>query len=182
MKKESSNKIVKEIKENAIVFVVSLIVALIVNKTVLARADVRQSSMESTLHEKDVVFMEKISVHANSFKRGQIVVFKSHDKDDDNYVKRIIGLEGDEIKISGGKVYINGEALKEEYLDANTFTNGGDFLKENQTYIVPKNSLFVVGDHRLVSNDSRNFGPIDKKDVVGHVIVRLYPLNKIKGF
>lgn len=176
------DKIIKEIKQNAGVFIVSLIAALVINKTVLARADVCQQSMESTLKEKDVLFMEKISVHANSLKKGQIVVFKSHNENNDNFVKRIIGNEGDEVKISDGKVYVNGKLLKEEYLKSNTITHGGDFLKENQTYTVPKDCIFVMGDNRPVSNDSRNFGPINKKDVEGHVIVRVYPFNKIKGF
>lgn len=182
MKKDSNNKIVKEIKQNAGVFIVSLIIALVVNKTVIARADVYKRSMESTLKENDVVFMEKISVHTNSFKKGQIVVFKSHNINDDNYIKRIIGSEGDEVKISNGKVYINGQLLKEEYLDTNTITNADKFLKENQTYIVPKECVFVLGDNREVSCDSRAFGPVNKKDIVGHVIIRVYPFNKIKGF
>jgi len=179
---ERNNRIFKELKQNAGVFIVSLIIALVVNKAVLARADVCQSSMESTLKEKDVLFMEKISVHTNSFKKGQIVVFKSHNVDDDNYVKRIIGTEGDQVKISSGKVYINGKLVEEQYLDANTITNGGEFLRENQTYEVPKGCIFVLGDNREVSSDSRDFGPINKKDILGHVIIRLYPFNKIKGF
>ena len=179
---ERKKKVLKEIKQNVGVFIVSLSIALVVNKTVLARADVYQNSMESTLKEKDVLFMEKISVHTDSLKKGQIVVFKSPNKKDDNYVKRIIGLEGDEIKISNGKVYINGQMLMEEYLDANTITNCRSFFSENQTYQVPKDFVFVLGDNRAVSCDSREFGPINKKDILGHVIIRVYPFNKIKGF
>jgi len=179
---KDNNRIFKEIKQNAGVFVVSLIIALVVNKTVIARADVYKRSMESTLKENDVVFMEKISVHTNSFKKGQIVVFKANNATDDNYIKRIIGTEGDEVKIIKGKVYVNGQLLKEEYLDINTVTNGGNFLKENQTFTVPKGMVFVLGDNRKVSSDSRDFGPVNKKDILGHVIIRLYPFNKIKGF
>src|SRR5690606_26058720 len=89
-------------------------------------------------------------------------------------VKRVIAVEGDSIMISEGKVYLNGKELKEEYVNGD-LTNGSLYIEE-----IPKGKMFVMGDNRYVSLDSRDerIGLVDKEDIVGKVIFRIYPFSK----
>lgn len=172
----------KSILEYGVCIAVGLIAAFGIKTYVFAKVDVDGQSMMSTLNNNDQVFIEKVSLYNSSIKRGEIVTFQSHDTNNSDYVKRVIGVAGDEIEIRSGKVYLNGKLLKENYLKPNTYTSGGDFLLENQSYKVPAGYIFVMGDNRTVSNDSRNIGPIALKSLNGHVILRVYPFNEIKGF
>lgn len=177
---ESTSK--SKVLEYLISIAAAFIIAFAFRQYVFARADVDGQSMQSTLHDKDVIFVEKLSLLSHNFKRGQIVIFNSHNYEDDIYVKRVIGIEGDEIQLKDGKVFLNGNELKENYLDPGTVTNAGPFLHENEKYKVEKGQVFVLGDNRGNSQDSRTIGPVSVKDIKGHVIVRVYPLSKIRTF
>ncbi|MDP4146482.1 MAG: signal peptidase I [Bacillota bacterium] len=172
----------KEATEYVILMVATLVFALILKTFVFARADVEGQSMLSTLNDKDVLFVEKLSILTRSFSRGEIVIFDSKDEERQLYVKRVIGIAGDTIEIKNGKVYLNDKLLKEDYLNPNTLTNAGTFLPENVRYSVPNGYVFVLGDNREHSLDSRFLGPINTKDIKGHTIVRIYPFNKVRIF
>jgi signal peptidase I len=172
----------KQIRDYALSIIAAIVLALTFRTYVLARADVDGQSMYSTLHDKDVLFVEKISTLTHSYKRGQIVIFDSKNLNKDIYVKRVIGIQGDEIEVKNGKVYLNGEDLKEDYLDANTITNPGPFLLKNGKYKVEEGYVFVLGDNRGDSVDSRMLGPINIKDIKGHAVVRVYPFDKMRTF
>lgn len=175
-------RIDKQIKEYAVSIVVAVIIALTLRSYVFARADVEGNSMVSTLHNRDVIFVEKLSLLTNSIKRGQIIIFNSKNANGDIYVKRVIGIEGDQIEIKDGQVYLNGEILQEDYLDPNTKTATGTFLLNKGKYTVPKDHVFVLGDNRGNSLDSRILGPINIKEIKGHTIFRVYPFNKMRIF
>lgn len=175
-------RIDKQIKEYAVTIVVAILIALALRNYVFARADVEGNSMLSTLHNRDVIFVEKLSLLTNSIKRQQIIIFDSKNAKGDIYVKRVIGIEGDQIEIKDGKVYLNGEILNEDYLDPGTKTNTGTFLADKGKYIVPKDHVFVLGDNRGNSLDSRTLGPINLNDIKGHTIFRVYPFNKMRIF
>ena len=160
----------------------AVVLALVINTYVFARSTVSGTSMLPTLVDKDSILVEKLSLLTKSIKRGQIIIFNSENATKDIYVKRVIGIEGDTVELKKGKVYLNGTELKEPYLKENTQTNSGSFLEENQKITVPKGSVFVLGDNREVSNDSRFLGFIGTKEIDGHVIFRAYPFNTIKGF
>jgi signal peptidase I len=181
-KPKDKPRIDKQIKEYAISIVVAVVIALTLRNYVFARADVEGNSMVSTLHNRDVIFVEKLSLLTHSIKRQQIIIFDSKNTNGDIYVKRVIGIEGDEIEIKEGKVYLNGEVLPENYLDTNTKTNTGTFLSNKGKYTVPKDHVFVLGDNRGNSLDSRVLGPINIKDIKGHTIFRVYPFNKMRMF
>ncbi len=178
----STRKVFKEVKDIAFILVCSLIVALTFRSTVMARVNVLGHSMDHTLSENDSLFMEKISLFTKNINKGEIVVLDSKNQNEDKYIKRVIGTEGDTLEINNGKVYLNDKELKEDYLNKSMITNGADFLKENEKYTVPKDCIFVMGDNRANSCDSRYFGPVKISDLKGHVIVRVYPFNKIKVF
>jgi signal peptidase I len=177
--KSGKKSLIKEIRELIFVIVGALSIALFVHSYVFARVDVDGPSMQSTLHNKDVLFIEKISTEMKKIKRGDIVVFDSKDANDSNYIKRVIGIENDEIEITGGKVYLNNQELKEPYLDSQTITQP---LTSQTKFTVPQGCVFVLGDNRTNSTDSRILGPINLNDVKGHAVVRVFPFNKITNF
>ncbi|KZL89824.1 signal peptidase I [Clostridium magnum] len=178
---EKSHKIniLKEIKEYGISIVVALFLAFIFHSYVLARANVDGPSMQPTLHNNDVIFLEKLSVETNHIKRGEIIVFDSKNQNNDYYIKRVIGVEGDQVDIKDGKVYVNGNQIVENYLTPGTITEP---ITPKTAYKVGKDQIFVLGDNRSNSTDSRMLGCINVKDVKGHAVLRAYPFNQIRTF
>lgn len=177
--KLNKSNFIKEAKDLIFVIVTALIMALLIHSYVFARVDVDGPSMQSTLHNKDVLFIEKVSTEMKKVKRGDIVVFDSKDVNGSNYIKRVIGIENDKIELKDDKVYLNDQELNEPYLDPQAVTQP---LTSQTKFTVPKGCIFVLGDNRTNSTDSRILGPINLNDVKGHAIVRIFPFNKLKNF
>ena len=144
--------------------------------------EVRGASMEPNLHTGDRLITSKISYKFEDMKRGDIVVIHSPRNYDIQYIKRLIGLPGDIILINDGKVSINGEQLQEPYLDVETRVWDGWSIQENVPFTVPEGYVFVMGDNRPNSSDSREFGPIPFDYVVGKAIYRYFPPQKMGSF
>ncbi|MFL0245934.1 signal peptidase I [Candidatus Clostridium stratigraminis] len=179
-KKPSKEK--SQIRDYIISIVIAILIALTFRNYVFARADVEGESMYSTLNNKDVLFVEKLSLLTHSINKGQIIIFDSENPTHDIYVKRVIATAGDQIEVKNGKVYINNKEINEPYLNKNIITNPGPFLTENQLYTIKPGYIFVMGDNRGDSVDSRILGPIPINDVKGHVILRAYPFNTMRFF
>jgi len=149
---------------------------------------VRQSSMEDTLYENDYLIMYRQAYRSNDPERGDIIVFQStlvnpESGKDKLLIKRVIGLPGDEITISDGKLYINGELYEEDYLK-DGFTPAFEIPAEGETYTVPEGCYYCMGDNRVGSVDSRRaeVGDVPRDAFKGKVIVRLFPFNAIRKF
>ena len=149
---------------------------------------VKQSSMEDTLHENDYMIMYKQAYRKDPPARGDIIIFQSELPDESSgrdklLIKRVIGLPGDEISIIDDQLYINGEPYYEDYLK-DGYTPAFEIPPEGETYTVPENSYFCMGDNRVGSIDSRRseVGCVDRSQIKGKVIVRLFPFNKIQRF
>lgn len=136
---------------------------------------VHGASMEPTLHTDDRLIISRIAYKLEHFNRGDIIVLKSPQNPDIDYIKRIIGLAGDTILINDGHVYVNNQLLQEKYITVSTNTWESGFIKEDVPYIVPQDYLFVMGDNRPRSSDSREFGPIPINSVIGKAVFRYYP-------
>ncbi len=196
----NKKKVLKEILSWIIMFLIVFIVVTVINSKVFAKYQVQQSSMENTLFTNQQLIVDKMGYNFNEPERGDIIIFlKNEEKgtilDDTarmlggirakldkskpvsekhkSLVKRVIGVEGDEVDIKDGFVYLNGIKLEETYVKGETVTDG--FVLP---YVVGENELFVMGDHRTVSSDSREFGPIDLKQVEGKVLYRVYPFSQ----
>lgn len=163
------------IKDIVLAIVIALVVVQFIKPTI-----VKQSSMEPNFNEKDYLFVSKQSYKLfGEPKQGDVVVIHSELKqengDEKMLIKRIIGLPGDRIDIYDGKVYVNGAEMTQD------FTKDGVTNGDIRGLVVPKDELFCLGDNRLVSIDSRDpdVGCVPEDDVVGKVVVRLYPFNKI---
>ena len=135
-------------------------------------------SMQPTLHDRERIFVDIIGYKIGKPKRYDIIVFTPSIEKNSYFIKRIIGMPGDTVKISNGNVYINDEKLNEEYLSPNTYT---DVLSDPFIVNVPYGSVFVLGDNRSSSEDSRDprLGTIPLKSIKGHAAFRVLPLNKI---
>jgi len=128
--------------------------------------------MEPTLVEGDNLIIEKISPKLGLLKRGDIIVFKL-ENENRQLIKRLIALEGDKVEFRDGKVYVNGEAVDDSYLGEGVVTEADD-----KVVVVPEGHVFVLGDNRQHSKDSRDLGPISEKSVSGKAILRFYPFDK----
>ena len=136
--------------------------------------------MEPTFHDGEYIFTDKISYKIGQPARGDVVVFRSHKNAEVDYIKRIVGLPGEKVKISGGKVYVNDQRLDESiYLASSVYTGPQNFLTEGREIIVPTGKYFVMGDNRPGSSDSRDFGPVTPSEFIGKVFFRYWPLNRL---
>lgn len=154
------------------VVVIAVVIALLINKFVIANALIPSGSMESTIMTGDRVIGLRTSYIFTSPERGDIVIFKNPDDESKLYIKRIIGVPGDKVEIIDGLVYINDapEPLTEDYLSV---TPKGDF----GPYEVPEDSYFMLGDNRNVSKDSRYWENtfVKEEKIIAKAILRYYP-------
>ncbi|MGQ0824379.1 MAG: signal peptidase I [Actinomycetota bacterium] len=174
----------RQVVEWLILIASALAIALLIKAFLFQAFYIPSDSMVPTLQKNDRVLVNKLSYKMHDVHRGDIVVFKAPRDENGNsvaqdgikdLVKRVVGLPGDQLEARDGVVYVNGVALEEGYLPVGTRT------EELPLQTVPPNSIFVMGDNRGGSHDSRRFGPISEDDIVGRVLVRIWPLSRV-GF
>ncbi len=163
--------------EWVVILVGALIVAIVVKTFLLQAFYIPSASMEPTLKVGDRVLVNKLSYDFHDVRRGDIVVFGSPPGEDNpqikDLIKRVIGLPNDSVEGRDGRVYINGNPLREPYLPAGTSTS--TFGPEK----VPPGHLWVMGDNRSNSKDSRFFHTISENLVVGRAFIRVWPISSI---
>lgn len=159
-----------------IVFVGSLFI--VVYLFVAQPNQVKGASMDPTFATGDYIFTSKVTYKMRSFHRGDVVVFKSPHNPDIEYIKRIIGVPGDVVMVKDNEVFVNGRQLTENYIAAKTNLWEGGFSKNGEGTTVADGMLFVMGDNRPRSSDSREFGPITQSSVIGQVFYRYFPPSK----
>lgn len=137
------------------------------------------NSMVPTFQSGDYLITEKISYRFGNPKQGDIVVLKNPRDESQDFIKRIIAVPSDTIKIEGGAVFINGGEFNESYLPAGLQTRSGAFLQEGTTVKADPNQYFVIGDNRNHSSDSREWGAVTKKEIVGKALFRYWPPQSI---
>lgn len=181
-----ANGAVKAVREWLVVIAVALIIALLVRLFVLQQFYISGPSMESTLFQNNRVLVSKLSYRLGDIGRGDIVVFdritnNGEQVQHDDLIKRVIGLSGDVVEIKDCVVYVNNYKLIEPYLNSYDLTQ--ESLEDRcrvPTLVaqrVPANHIFVMGDNRPQSFDSRMFGSISKELVVGKAFIVLWPIS-----
>ena len=165
---------------NVLLFVLVLVLGLLFTNFVLQRNTVQGSSMVPTLTNGDELFVEKVSRYFGDIRRGDIITIDTKGLDlwdPTRVIKRVIGLPGETLEIRDGLVYVNGEKLVETYLPEGTVTevHNPQFAKVT----LGENEFFCMGDNRMGSKDCRNFGPAPLKNVLGKVLVRFYPFDRM---
>ncbi len=135
---------------------------------------VEGTSMMPGLEDQERIFVNKFVYRWEPIQRGDIVVFRYPRDTSKSYIKRVIGIAGDRIRIDDGQVYVNGEPLDEDYVP-NDYADARSYGE----IVVPTNSFFVLGDHRSMSNDSRDFGTVNERYIYGKAVFGYWPMEKL---
>jgi len=150
--------------------VVSLFIILFVYQPV----KVEGGSMEPGLEDQERIFINKLVYRIGAIGRGDIIVFRYPRDLHKNFIKRVIGIPGDRIRINHGRVYVNGQLIHEPYVPEQY----QDALSAAEITIPPDN-YFVMGDHRTMSKDSREFGPVSRDLIYGKAVFGYWPLERL---
>ena len=171
------NKFIKE----WLPYITIIILVILIRTYIVTPVVVRGDSMYNTLEDGEILFLSKITYKVTDIKRFDIVVVK--DLDNDLIIKRIIGLPGDKIEYKEGTLYINDKIIEEEYTNYIMEDFDVDSICKITNLecngIIPKNKYLILGDNRKISADSRVKGLINKNQILGKTIFRIWPLNKI---
>ena len=164
--------------------VLTLIIFVVIQNFVAQPYKVQQQSMERTLEPEQYVLVDKLTPRFDTYKRGDIVVFTPPEDWGDNgtpFIKRVIGEPGDNVQIrDDGLVYINGTALDEPYLYSDEVGGPPQATTaplEQASWTIAENEVFLMGDHRSNSADSRTFGPVEVDQIIGRAWLRYWPLD-----
>jgi len=135
---------------------------------------VEGTSMMPGLEDQERIFVNKFVYRWEPIERGDIVVFRYPRDTSKSYIKRVIGVAGDKVRIESGQVYVNGEALDEDYVPSD-YADARSYPE----ITVPSGTYFVLGDHRTMSQDSRDFGPVNERLIYGKAVFGYWPMEKL---
>jgi signal peptidase I len=154
--------------------VVAVVVSAFVIIFVYQPVRVEGTSMLPVLHDEDRLFIDKVSIRVGDIHHGDVVVFQYPRDRTQSYIKRVIGLPGDRVRIDHGHVYVNGKRLEESYVPAR--------YADERSYpelTVPPHQYYVMGDHRSVASDSREFGTVDRRLIYGKATFVYWPVDQV---
>ncbi|HVO64455.1 MAG TPA: signal peptidase I [Terriglobales bacterium] len=154
--------------------VISLAISAFIIIFLYQPVKVEGTSMMPCLLDQERIFVNKFVYRLEPIEHGDIVVFRYPRDPSKSYIKRVIGVAGDRIRIDDGEVYVNGKRLYEDYVPAP--------YQDERSYpeqVVPSHSFFVLGDHRSMSNDSRDFGPVKESFIYGKAVFGYWPMDKL---
>jgi signal peptidase I len=154
--------------------IISLAIACFIIIFLYQPVKVEGTSMMPSLSDQERVFVNKFVYRLEPIQRGDVIVFRYPRDPSKSFIKRVIGLSGDHIQIDAGRVYVNGHLLDEDYVPT-----AYEDERSYQEIVVPPNSYFVLGDHRSLSNDSRDFGPVNQSYIYGKAVFGYWPVDKM---
>ncbi|MFZ5933043.1 MAG: signal peptidase I [Patescibacteria group bacterium] len=160
------------------VIVFAVAIFLFVYLLILQPHKIKGASMDPNFPDGEYLLTDKVSYRFGEPKRGDVIVFKAPTNDGEEFIKRIIGLPSETVKLENSKIYINGKALEEPYIKSGVFTSGGSFLAEGKSVTVPEDEYLVLGDNRPHSSDSRAWGFVPKKKITGRAWLIYWPPKK----
>ena len=182
---------VKEVKELFVALIIALLISIPIRVFLVEAYRIPTGSMRPTLIEGDGIMVNKFLFGARvpfvdwrlpavrQPKRGEIVVFIEPVERKKVYIKRLVALEGETLEIKNGSLYINDQMLEDTVFSKNYYYNRGDFGQPGQKITVPAGSYFVMGDNSGSSQDSRYWGFLDKKNVLGKALIIWWPPRRI---
>ncbi|HUK45934.1 MAG TPA: signal peptidase I [Terriglobales bacterium] len=154
--------------------IISLAISAFIIVFLYQPVKVEGTSMMPSLDDQERIFINKFVYRIEPIQRGDIVVFRYPRDPQKSFIKRVIGVAGDHVRIVDGHVYLNGKLLVEDYVP--------HIYRDDRSYpevVVPPDSYFVLGDHRSLSNDSRDFGPVDSSYIYGKAVFGYWPMDKV---
>jgi signal peptidase I len=155
-------------------FFFSVVVSFFIILFVYQPVKVEGGSMEPGLEDQERIFINKLVYRWENIGRGDIIVFRYPRDPHKSFIKRVIGLPGDRVRITYGRLYLNGKLMDEPYVPVQ--------FEDSKSYpetIVPPDTYFVLGDHRSMSNDSRDFGPVLRNYIYGKAVFGYWPMEKV---
>jgi signal peptidase I len=165
------NKAIREVLDWVIIIAVAFGASYALRHWVVQPYRIQMSSMETTVFPNDLVMVDKLSYHFHQPRRGDVIIFWPPGiTSGDPYIKRVIGLPGETVEAKDGKIYVNGKAADEPYLH-------GYVMPDFSPTPVPQGQLFVMGDNRAVSLDSRSFGTVSTSSIIGRGMFAYWPLK-----
>ena len=154
--------------------VVSVVVSAFIIIFLYQPVRVEGTSMLPMLEDQDRLFINKMAYRVGDIHRGDVVVFLYPHDHTKSYIKRVIALPGDDLRIDRGQVYVNGKPVEEKYVPVR-FTDD----RSQPEMVVPDHEYFVMGDHRSISSDSRDFGPVDRDLIYGKAAFVYWPMEQV---
>ena len=187
--KNKKKSVIREWVES---IVIAFILAMIIRTFVVQAFKIPTGSMRPTLVEGDIILVNKFIYGAKipfigwrlpvlkEPQRGDVVVFVYPQNPKKDFIKRLVGVGGDNIEIKSGTVYVNDRPLMDPAFDKRYYYNRGAFAEEGQQIVVPEDSYFVLGDNSASSQDSRYWGFVPAKNIIGEAMVIYWPPRRIK--
>jgi signal peptidase I len=154
--------------------IISLAISAFIIVFLYQPVKVEGTSMMPSLDDQERIFINKFVYRIEPIQHGDIIVFRYPRDPAKSFIKRVIGVAGDHVRIEDGRVYVNGKQLVEDYVPRT--------YEDDRSYpdvVVPPDSYFVLGDHRSLSNDSRDFGPVDASYIYGKAVFGYWPVDKM---
>ena len=154
--------------------VISVMIAIFIIVFVYQPMKVEGTSMMPLLGDQERIFVNKFVYRLEPISRGDVVVFHYPHDPSKSYIKRVVGVAGDRIRIDSGQLFVNGQAVDEDYVPAD-YADARSYAES----VVPPHSYFVLGDHRSMSSDSREFGPIEESAIYGKAVFGYWPVDRL---
>jgi signal peptidase I len=160
-------------------FVIALAIFVLMYLFLFQPHQVKGNSMYPNFHDQEYILTDKITYRLGQPDRGDVVIFKAPKNEEYDYIKRIIGLPGEKVRVEDCHIYINDELLQEVYIDTQVCTNAGRFWQTGQSITLAENEYFVMGDNRPYSSDSRDWGTVPRPNIIGKAFYRYWPFSQI---
>src|ERR1700742_2557442 len=154
-------------------FIISVMASFFIITFLYQPVKVEGTSMQPELRDQDRLFVNKFAYNFEKISRGDVVVFYYPRDTQKSYIKRVIALPGDDIRIDDGRVFVNGQRIDESYVPKR-FRD----MRSMADMVVPPNEYFVMGDHRSISSDSRDFGPVTRELIYGRAAFVYWPVDQ----
>ncbi len=137
--------------------------------------------MDPTFKDKEYILTNLISMRFSDPQKGDVIVFQAPTDENKDFIKRVMAVPGDTISIQNGDVYVNGVMVDEsEYLDSTVETGAGAFMSEGEEIVVPEGEYVVMGDNRNASSDSREWGFLDREEIIGKSFFVYWPVQDFR--
>ena len=154
--------------------IISLAISAFIIIFIYQPVKVEGTSMMPSLEDQERIFVNKFVYRLEAIEHGDVVVFRYPRDPSKSYIKRVVGVAGDRIRIDGGQVYVNDDPVDEDYVPA-AYADARSYPET----VVPPRCYFVLGDHRSMSNDSRDFGPVNQSYIYGKAVFGYWPVDKL---
>jgi len=190
--KDVSRKRKSTVREWVESIIIAFVLAMIIRTFLVQAFKIPTGSMRPTLLEGDLILVNKFIYGAKipfvdvslpaarQPRRGDVVVFIYPENPKKDFIKRLVAVEGETVEIENGTIFINGQPLLDTVFSQRYYYNRGEFGQEGQKIIVPKNSIFVLGDNSASSQDSRFWGFVPRKNILGKAILIYWPPQRIR--